>query len=80
MDDLGWERIASGGKIENISLSDLAEPYASKGSGTDCIIGSSIGSDDLALSRSNMSSEERTIIEVLSMTVFQTWTSCSRIS
>jgi hypothetical protein len=45
MDDLGWERIASGGRIENISLSDLAEPYASKGSGTDCMIGSSIGSD-----------------------------------
>ena len=45
MDDLGCERIANGGSIENISLSDLAEPYASKGSGTDCIIGSSIGSD-----------------------------------
>ena len=31
--------------MENISLSDLEEPYASNGSGTDCIMGSSIGSD-----------------------------------
>jgi hypothetical protein len=44
IDERGLGMMASGGRIENISFSDL-EAYASKGSRMDCMSGSSMGSE-----------------------------------